>query len=54
MENTVSIEIPSTIFYATHMTAQDFKIELALALFAQNKRSFGKARELTNLSVWDF
>lgn len=54
METTISLEIPRTVFYATHMTPQDFKLELALTLFQQGKLSFGKARELAGLTVWAF
>lgn len=36
------------------MTADDAKLELALALFARRKLSLGKAAELAGLSVADF
>ncbi len=51
---TVSIEIPSEVMHATRMTPDDLKRELAIHLFREGKLSFGKARELAGLTVWDF
>ncbi|MDP1545329.1 MAG: UPF0175 family protein [Anaerolineales bacterium] len=51
---TVSIEIPGEVMHATHMTPDDLKRELAIHLFREGKLSFGKARELAGLTVWDF
>ena len=36
------------------MTSFELKLELALALFQQEKLSFGKARELAGMSVVEF
>jgi len=36
------------------MSPQDMKRELALALFQQEKISFGKAREMAGMTVWAF
>jgi predicted HTH domain antitoxin len=36
------------------MTPQGLKRELALYLFEQGKLSFGKARELDEMTVWEF
>jgi predicted HTH domain antitoxin len=36
------------------MSPQDLKRELAIFLFQQGKLSFGKARELTGMTVWAF
>ena len=49
-----AIEIPAEVVHATRMTLQEIKLELALMLFQQNKLSFGKAREMAGLTVWDF
>jgi predicted HTH domain antitoxin len=54
MSEKVTIEIPREIAHATRMTPQALKEELALALFARDKLSFGKARELAGLTVWEF
>jgi predicted HTH domain antitoxin len=54
MPETVSIEIPREILHAVGMSPQDLKRELAIFLFQQGKLSFGKARELTGMTVWAF
>jgi predicted HTH domain antitoxin len=36
------------------MTPQELKRELALSLFQQGKLSFGKAREMADMTVWAF
>jgi len=51
---TVSIEIPGEVIHATRMTPEDLKRELAIHLFREGKLSFGKARELAGLNVWEF
>ena len=54
MLSTVSIEIPRQILHATRMTTQELKCELAISLFQRGKLSFGKAREMTGMTVWAF
>jgi predicted HTH domain antitoxin len=49
-----SIEIPAEIVHSTRMTPEEMKRELALLLFQQGKLSFGKAREMADMTVWDF
>jgi predicted HTH domain antitoxin len=39
---------------ATHMTAQEIRRELAVQLYAQGKLSAGKARELAEMTVYEF
>lgn len=54
MSKTIAIEIPCEIVHVTRMTPQALKRELALSLFEQGKLSFGKARELAEMTVWEF
>ena len=54
MSATIAIEIPREIVHVTRMTPQALKRELALYLFEQGKLSFGKARELAEMTVWEF
>ncbi len=54
MSNTVSIEIPREIIRSARMTTQELKQVLAISLFQQGKISFGKAREMASMTVWDF
>ena len=49
-----SIEIPPEVIHSTRMSPQDMKLELTLTLFQQGKISFGKAREMAGMTVWDF
>ncbi len=49
-----SIEIPAEVIHSTRMTPEEMKRELALLLFQQGKLSFGKAREMADMTVWDF
>ena len=54
MSSTVSIEIPREVIHITRMTPQELKRELAISLFQQGKLSFGKAREMAGMTVWEF
>ena len=36
------------------MTPEELRQELAIHLFEQGKLSFGKAREMAGMNVWDF
>ena len=50
----IALEIPRELPQVTTMTPAELKQELAFALFARGKISFGKARELAGLTVWQF
>lgn len=54
MASMVSIQIPREIIHASRMTPQELKRELAVHLFQQGKLSFGKAREMAGMIVWEF
>ena len=54
MSATIAIEIPREVIHATRMQPQELKCELALSLFRQRKLSFGKAREMVEMTVWAF
>jgi len=54
MSTTVSFEIPREVLRASRLTEDELRHELALHLFEEEKLSFGKARELAEMSVWDF
>jgi len=54
MSSTVCLEIPREVLHSTRMTVDDLRRELALRLYEQGKLSFGKAREMTGMSVWAF
>ncbi len=42
------------MFHAARMTPQELKRELAIHLYGQDKLSFGKAREMSGMTVWEF
>ena len=48
------LRVPRSTLAAAELTPEQALIELAVHLYAENKLSFGKARELANLSVWEF
>jgi predicted HTH domain antitoxin len=50
----VTIEIPQDILDSTRLTVADIKVELAIHLYAQHRLSIGKARELAEMSPWQF
>jgi predicted HTH domain antitoxin len=54
MSTTISIEIPREVVHAARMTPRDLKRELAIYLYQQGRLSFGKAREMANMTVWAF
>jgi len=54
MSSTVAINVPREITHATRMTPEGLGRELAIYLFQQGKLSFGKAREMANMTVWAF
>ena len=54
MAETISIEIPIEIAHITRMTPRELKQELAIHLFQQGKLSFGKAREMAEMTAWAF
>ncbi len=54
MSATIAIPIAREIVHTTRMTPEELRRELAIRLFQQRKLSFGKAREMTGMTVWAF
>lgn len=52
--NNICLEIPQDVLDSSHLSVEELKAELALALYGGNKLSLGKARELSGLSLWEF
>jgi len=50
----VSIQISQDILDSARMSASEIKQELAIQLYAQSRLSIGKARELADMSLWQF
>ena len=54
MDPLISISIPREVLRAARMTPEEIRRELAIHLFQQGRLSFGKARELAQMSAWTF
>jgi len=48
------IDIAQDVLDSARLTVGDVKRELAVALYAQRRLAIGKARELAELSLWEF
>lgn len=53
-EAMTTLEIPQGILDAAHLSLPELRRELALTLYAQQRLSLGKARELAGLTLWEF
>lgn len=54
MSATISIDVPRELLHAARMTTEEIKQELAIHLFERGRLSFGKAREMTGMTVATF
>jgi predicted HTH domain antitoxin len=54
MDNPNKFEIPQDILDSARITVPELKIEIAVYLFLQGRLSIGKARELADMSLWEF
>ena len=54
MGRTICVEVPSEVGHAVRMDAEELRRELAVHLFERGKLSFGKAREMAEMTVWGF
>ncbi|HET7088701.1 MAG TPA: UPF0175 family protein [Anaerolineae bacterium] len=48
------LEIPQDVLDSARLSIGDIKVELAVSLYAQQRLSIGKARELADMSLWEF
>lgn len=54
MSTSIAIHIPQRLLQAARTTPDELKIELAVQLYQQRRLSIGHARELANMSLWEF
>jgi len=54
MGETNRLEIPQEVLDSARLTIPQLKVEIAVSLYAQDRLSLGKARELAGLSLWEF
>jgi predicted HTH domain antitoxin len=48
------LKIPQDILDTARLTVDELKKEMAVFLYAQGRISLGKARELAEMSLWEF
>jgi len=48
------LEIQQDILDTARLTIDELKVEMAVYLYAQERLSIGKARELADMSLWEF
>ena len=49
-----TLEVPQDILDSARLTLPELRVELAIHLYAQGRVSIGKARELADMSLWEF
>jgi predicted HTH domain antitoxin len=54
MSDTNVLQVPQDILDSARLTISELKVEMATYLYAQGRLSIGKARELANMSLWEF
>ena len=47
-------EVPQDILDSARLSVPDLKVEIAITLYAQQRLSIGKARELAAMPLWTF
>ena len=52
--NVRMLEIPQDVLDSSRLTISELKVEMAVYLYAQERLSIGKARELAGMSLWEF
>jgi predicted HTH domain antitoxin len=48
------LEIPQDILDSARLTIDELKLELAITLYAEGRLPIGKARELAEMTLWEF
>jgi predicted HTH domain antitoxin len=48
------LEVPQDVLESARLSMPELKAELALHLYAEGRLSIGKARELADVSLWEF
>lgn len=54
MSRTVNLELPADVLLNAHLTVDDARLELAIALFGRGRLSLGRAAELAGMPLDDF
>ncbi len=54
MSSVSVLEIPRDVLDSARLTVPEAKVELAVVLYVQGRLSIGKARELADMTLWEF
>ena len=54
VETDLTLTLPRDVLESARLGVQEVKQELAVSLYAQERLSVGKARELAEMSLWAF
>jgi predicted HTH domain antitoxin len=54
MSTVNTLDVPQDILDAARLTVDELKVEMAVYLYAQGRLSIGKARELAEMTLWEF
>lgn len=54
MTTITTLDIPQDILESARLTPAELKTEIAVYLYATGRLSIGKARELAEMSLWQF
>jgi predicted HTH domain antitoxin len=49
-----TVQVPRDILDSARLTVPELKVEMAVLLYSQGRLSIGKARELADMSLWEF
>ena len=48
------LQVPQDILDSARLTISELRLEMAVYLYSQGRLSIGKARELAEMSLWEF
>jgi predicted HTH domain antitoxin len=54
MSATSVLEVPKDVLDSARLTVPELKVEIAVYLYSQGRLSIGKARELAEMTLWEF
>jgi predicted HTH domain antitoxin len=48
------LQVPQDVLDSARLTIPELRLEMAVYLYSQGRLSIGKARELAEMSLWEF
>jgi len=52
--STTVLDVPQDILDSARISIPELRVEIAIYLYSQERLSLGKARELAEMSLWEF